>query len=184
MNDPSTDPDSSDALQQAYQRLRAMAQKLMSDERSGHTLSATDVVHEAMAKLLAGGWSPTTGGSDPQHVQFVRHAVHAMTEVLIDYARRRNRVKRGSGARRVAALDLDDLESAVEREEFDWAGLDSALRELEQIDSRRHTVVILRFFGGLNNRQIASQLGVDERTVGRDWLAARLWLKEHLSESP
>jgi len=167
------------SLDAAYARLRRIAQKLMAGERAGHTLSATEVVHEAMAKLLSAGWQPDV--NDPEaFVRLVRHAARAMTEVLIDYSRHRNALKRGAGRARVRLDDLDDLEAVIDHPTFDWAALDKALERLQAVDARRHTVVMLRFFGGLDNRQIARQLGVDERTIGRDWAAARLWLKKEL----
>jgi RNA polymerase sigma factor (TIGR02999 family) len=176
-------------LQHAYARLRRIAQKLMSGERRGHTLSATDVVNEAMSKLLSAGWSPdkaaqAAASGDEDFGQFVRHAAKAMTEVLIDHARRRNAIKRGGGRAKLNLDDLDDIEATLEGETFDeyWPALDEALEELEKIDARRHSVVVMRFFAGMDNRQIARQLEVDERTVGRDWSAARLWLRNRMQE--
>lgn len=169
-------------LADAYARLRRIAQRLLSDERKGHTLSATDVVHEALSKLLAAGWQPSKGQGEDD-VEFIHHAARAMTEVLIDHSRRYNAAKRGGGRRKVRLDDLDDIEQAIDRATFDWEAIDRALSELKQIDQRRHSVVVLRFFGGLDNRKIAKQLGVDERTVGRDWSAARLWLKEKLTSA-
>jgi RNA polymerase sigma factor (TIGR02999 family) len=167
-----------DPLPQAYQRLRTIAQRLMNDERNGHTLSATDVVHEAMAKLMAAGWSPSQE-DEAELNRFLRHGVRAMNEVLIDYARRRSAAKRGGDgrARRVQLKDLDDLQTAISRDDHvDWSGLFQTMEQLEKVDPRRHAVVSLRFFGGLHNEQIARQLGVDVRTVRRDWTAARAWL--------
>lgn len=174
-------PDS-DTLAGAYARLRRIAQKLMSGERAGHTLSATDVVHEAIAKLLNAGDGPDAAAVE-DFPTFVRNAARAMTEVLIDHARRRNAAKRGGGRGRVRLDDLDDIEATLESDSFDdyWPALDAALVELGRIDPRRHSVVVLRFFAGLDNRQIARQLDVDERTIGRDWSAARAWLKKQLT---
>jgi RNA polymerase sigma-70 factor, ECF subfamily len=163
----------------AYARLRRIAQKLISGERSGHTLSATDVVHEAMGKLLTSGAGLPV--KEAEFVTFVQHASHAMTEVLIDYARRHRAQKRGSGKTKVRLDDLNDVEATMDQPSFDWAALHKALEELARVDQRRHHVILLRFFAGLDNRQIARQLGVDERTVGRDFAAARLWLKEQLA---
>ncbi len=166
---------------EAYARLRRIAQKLMTGERVGHTLSATEVVHEAMGKLLSAGWRPSPE-DDERVVQFITHASRAMIEVLIDYSRRHSAMKRGGGKLKVQLDDLDDVELTLDQSSFDWAALDRAMAKLRGIDPRRHSVVTLRFFGGLNNQQIAAQLGVDERTVGRDWSAARLWLRDALKE--
>jgi RNA polymerase sigma factor (TIGR02999 family) len=102
-----------------------------------------------------------------------------MNQVLIDHARRRRARKRGGAARR---LDLDDLDGSVEAPSRDWLALDEALDEMRYRDPRRHSVVVMRFFGGLDNRQIAAEIDVDERTIGRDWAAAKLWLKKRLDD--
>lgn len=175
----------------AYARLRRIAQRLLGVERQGHTLSATEVVHEALAKLLMSGQEPARA-AERDFAAFVRNASRAMTEVLIDHARRRDAGKRGGGRRPVRLDDLNDLERTLARYggdpsetagAFDWSALHDALELLRQVDARRHDVIVLRFFAGLDNRQIARQLGVDERTVGRDFAAARLWLKERLSRA-
>ena len=178
-DEPSGEPLSdAAAMAEAYARLRRIAGRLMSYERVGHTLSATEVVHEAMARLLESGWNVDDRSKGPQFVQFVQYTAHAMTQVLVDHARRRGALKRGGGRRRV---DLDDVEVALDAPGFDWQSLEGALEEMRREDARRHSVVVLRFFAGMDNRQIAKQLGVDERTVGRDWLSAKLWLRKRLS---
>jgi RNA polymerase sigma factor (TIGR02999 family) len=183
---PAAPEPASDDLADAYARLRRIAQRLVSGERAGHTLSATDVVHEAIAKLIAGGSEPLVADHGTDFATFVRHAAKAMTEVLIDHARRRNAQKRGGGRARVRLEDLNDVEATIDADasgedrDFDWAALDAALDELQRVDQRKHAVVVMRFFAGLDNRQIARQLGVDERTVGRDWSAARVWLKKSI----
>ena len=166
------------AMAEAYARLRRIAGRLMSYERVGHTLSATEVVHEAMARLLESGWNAGDRATGPQFVQFVQYTAHAMTQVLVDHARRRGALKRGGGRRRV---DLDDVEVALDAPAFDWQSLEAALDVMRREDPRRHSVVVLRFFAGMDNRQIAHQLGVDERTVSRDWVSAKLWLRKELS---
>jgi RNA polymerase sigma factor (TIGR02999 family) len=131
-----------------------------------------------MGKLLTAGQSLPT--SDAEFVRFVQHASRAMTEVLIDYARRHKAQKRGSGKNKVRLDDLNDIEATMDHPAFDFAALHRALAELESVDARRHQVIVLRFFAGMDNRQIARRLGLDERTIGRDFSAARLWLKDRL----
>jgi RNA polymerase sigma factor (TIGR02999 family) len=178
--DPSNPPDVETALEAAYAKLRRIAQKLMNNERDGHTLSATDVVDEALARLLNTGHALPTDGASA--VEFITHAARAMTEVLIDYSRKHQAQKRGSGKRRVRLDDLNDVEATLsDKPDFDFAALQEAMTALSGVSPRGHRVIVLRFFGGLDNRQIARQLGVDERTVGRDFSAARLWLKERLA---
>jgi RNA polymerase sigma factor (TIGR02999 family) len=175
------DASSADLLEHVYQRLRRIAARIMQSERQGHTLWPTEVVHEAMAKALASDDSLKV--HDPKGVnQVIGRLCQSMRQVLIDHHRHRNAVKRGRGRGRVSLDQLEDLEAAIESESFDWPKLDGALEELAAHDPRRHEVVTLRFFAGLDNRQIARQLGVDERTVGRDWAAAKLWLKKKLME--
>jgi RNA polymerase sigma factor (TIGR02999 family) len=165
-----------------YERLCRIAAQLMRDERPGHTLWPTEVVHEAMARLLEQS-RPREGQAPPppgQVADLVYQVSRVMRQVLVDHARYRNAVKRGGGRGRVGLDQIEDIEAAIASPEFDWTLLDGALDALAQRDPRRHRVVTLRFFGGLDNRQIARELNLDERTVGRDWAAARLWIKKRL----
>lgn len=173
-----TPPTSFDA---AYARLRRLANRLMANERVGHTLGATDVVHEAMARLMSSETladSARGQGQMPPAELFWR-AARAMNQILIDHARRRGAIKRGG---RNARVDLDDLDGSINAPAPEWDALDESLQEMRTVDPRRHAVVTLRFFGGLDNREIAKELGLDERTVGRDWAAAKLWLKQRLDD--
>jgi RNA polymerase sigma factor (TIGR02999 family) len=179
-------PDASDTgqpvLEQVYQRLRRIAARIMQSQRAGHTLWPTEVVHEAMAKALAAGHDPKLIASQRVN-DLIGQLSNAMRQVLVDYHRHRNAVKRGRGRSKVSLDQIEDLEAALESETFDWPALNAALDELARHDPRRHAVVTLRFFGGLDNRQIASQLDLDERTVGRDWAAAKLWLRKRLAST-
>jgi RNA polymerase sigma factor (TIGR02999 family) len=164
-------------IEQVYARLRRIAARLMQNERPGHTLWPTDVVNETMARLLEHG---NLGGGEVPLPEMIGRAAHVMQQVLVDHARRRGAAKRGGRTRRVSLDQLDDFEAAIESPAFDWPELERALKEMSEHDPRRSQVVTLRFFGGMNNRQIARELGIEERTVGRDWAAARLWLKKRL----
>ena len=165
-------------LQQAYARLRRIAARLMSTERAGHTLWPTELVHEAMARLLEADAERENRGEPVLDV--ISRAARVMTQVLVDHARHRGAVKRGGGRARVSLDEVGDVEAAMDAPHFNWAALDRALQVLAGQDPRRHAVVTLRFFGGLTYEQIARQLGCDERTVGRDWAAAQLWLKKRV----
>lgn len=169
-------PAGTDNFAQVYARLRRIAGKLMSRERPGHTLWPTEVVNETMARLLEAG----NLGDELPLPQTISRAARVMQQVLIDHARRRGASKRGGGMTRVSLEEIDDFEAAIESPEFNWTALERALGEMEAQDPRRHEVVMLRFFGGLSNQQIAEQLDIELRTVGRDWAAARLWLKQQL----
>lgn len=182
-NDRSNADSSADLLGQAYARLRRIAARIMQSERAGHTLWPTEVVHEALARQLQasdGGMANPEGEADL--VEMITYLSRGMRQVLVDHARRHKAVKRGGGRGRVSLDQIGDIEAAIETPGFDWLRLDHALSELARHDPRRHQVVTLRFFGGLDNRQIAKQLKLDERTIGRDWAAARLWLKKQLQQ--
>ena len=103
-----------------------------------------------------------------------------MRRILVERARAKKALKRGSGAARV---DLDQITVADERQNLDLLMLDEALNGLAKIDPRRGRVVELRYFGGLNNEEIAGVLKISENTVTRDWNMARAWLYQELSGS-
>lgn len=151
-----------------YDELRRIAAKLMAGERASHTLQATALVNEAYLKLV---------GPEQLRWENRRHfylaAARAMRQILVDHARGKRAAKRGGGQ---AAVALDDVQVAAPAADVDWLALDEALTRLEHEDERRHEVVMCRYFGGLSNKQIAEMLGVTEKTVQRDWDAAKLFL--------
>ena len=103
-----------------------------------------------------------------------------MRRILIDHARRHAYAKRGGGAQQVS---LGEVATVARDQAFDLIRLDEALKSLATMDPRRCQVVELRFFGGLNNEEIADVLKVSENTVTRDWNMARAWLYQQLSGS-
>jgi len=147
-----------------YDELRSLARRQLRRERAGHTLHATALVHEAYAKLSGG----TFDASDRGH--FLSIAARAMRQVLVDHARTRDAAKRGGGWARTT---LSDGDHAVGFRPDELIALDQAL---EQLDDRQRQVVELRFFAGLEEREVAEVLGVTDRTVRRDWVKARAWL--------
>lgn len=147
-----------------YDELRAIARRQLRREREGHTLSATALVHEAWARLAAGGLAPT----DRSH--FLALASRSMRQVLVDHARRTLAQKRGGGWERTT---LGDGAASLDVDPAELVALDQAL---EQLEPRQRQVVEFRFFGGLQESEIAEALGVTERTVRRDWVKARAWL--------
>jgi len=166
-------------FQLVYDQLRHMAHNALRRERDDHTLATTDLVHEAYLKLAD---DPDISWQDSSH--FFAIAARAMRRILVDYARRRGAVKRGSTPRRVPlleeALTLDEQADTL-------IALDGALIRLNAVDERLARVVELRFFGGLTEEQTARVLDVTARTVRRDWVKARGWLYRELSvaaESP
>jgi RNA polymerase sigma factor (TIGR02999 family) len=157
-----------------YSQLRAIAQQRMAMERPGHTLQATALVHEAFLRLTGGAPRVWNGRSHFFHV-----AGEAMRHLLIDHARRRDRVKRGGALQRVP---LNVLDLAAEQDEGQIVALDGAMRRLEEMDGEAAEVVRLRFYAGLSVEQTAEAMGVSERTVKRDWAFARAWLFKEMEK--
>jgi RNA polymerase sigma factor (TIGR02999 family) len=151
-----------------YQELRQAAGGVLRSERPDHTLQPTALVHEAYLKLVGSGGIPAR---DRSH--FLSIAARAMRQILVDHARRRGARKRGKGEAPVL-LDFAIADAAMPVDEL--VALDDALEQLSAQNPRLRSVVELRFFGGLNEDQIAETLGVTTRTVQRDWVRARAWL--------
>lgn len=148
-----------------YDELRGMARRQLGSERAGHTLHATALVHEAYLKLAGGGGIDAT---DRAH--FLAIAARAMRQVLVDHARRRKADKRGGDWERTT---LTDGSQSVDFRPDEILTLD---RALDGLDERQRQVVEYRFFGGMEEGEIAAVLEVSERTVRRDWVKARAWL--------
>lgn len=157
-----------------YPELRAIAQRQLGGERSGHTLQATALVNEAYMRL---------SGLDriewKDRVHFVHMAARVMREVLVDHARRRAASKRDGGERvSLTSLDLP----AGDGDDIDVAALDGALAALERIDADKARIVELRYFGGLTIEETAEALDLSPATIKRHWQVARSWLFEALSD--
>jgi RNA polymerase sigma factor (TIGR02999 family) len=151
-----------------YEELRARAGVLLASERRDHTLQRTALVHEAYLKLV---------NADLEYqsrLHFFNAAALAMRRILVKHAARRGRLKRGGGRSRVSLLDVDAADTSAD--DMDWLELDEALERLQQVSPRRHQVVMLRFFSGRTEAEIAQMQGIGEATVRRDWSAARIWL--------
>lgn len=151
-----------------------MAHRLMSDQRGGHTLQTTALLHEAWMKLAGGRAQPY---QTQKH--FLRVASRAMRSVLVDHARRRNALKRQGG--RAQPL-FDDSLSIWDDGRTDILALDEALTRLGQRDDVMLRIVELRFFGGLTAAEAGAALGMSERQVLRRWTFARGWLRRELSQ--
>lgn len=171
---------SADLYQHVYDALRAMAQRHLAGERSGHTLQATALVHEAYVRLLGA----EAEWKDSAH--FFHAAAQCMRRILIDHAKTRNRIKRGGGAARVELGDwLEDLkggavELARDGDPAVFLAVDRAICRLEEEDPQAGEVVRLRYFAGLTEEEVARALALSERTVRRRWQFAKAWLFEVL----
>jgi RNA polymerase sigma factor (TIGR02999 family) len=156
-----------------YDELRRLAAARLAGERPGHTLQATALVHEAYLRLVGAGGEPAW--EDRRH--FFAAAAEAMRHILIDHARRRQRVKRGGGQRRVA---LEAVECPAPARGEDLLALDEALDGLAREAPRKAELVKLRFFAGLSVEEAADCLGISRATADRDWAYARAWLYDRV----
>ena len=157
-----------------YEELKRIAHRHLREAGASDTLSTTELVHEAYLKL-----SPAAEGQWENRAHFFGAASRAMRQVLVDFARKRQAIKRGGMQERVT---LQSSHAALELElELDQIlALDAALDRLNAVDERLRKVVELRFFAGLSGTEIAELLGVTPRTVERDWVKARLFLLHEL----
>jgi|SRR5882724_6544575 len=160
------------ALPQVYDALRRIAARELRREREGHTLCATEIVHEAYLRL-----SRESGLSWPSRNHFFAFAAHLIRRILVDHARRRNRARRGGGQ---DPLPLDAAAGFSLSPSPDLTALDDALTHLAAFDPQKATIVELRFFGGLTVEETAVELGVSPETIGRHWRRARAWLYREL----
>ena len=150
-----------------YDQLHSLASRYMRQENAGHTLSSTALVHEAYLKLLS------SDVSWQDRIHFMAIAAMTMRRILVDHARTSRRVKRGSGAERVA---LEDVALFEEPMSLDILALDDALVRLTQQDARKGKLIELTYFGGLNCEEAAAALEVSTATINRDLKLAKAWL--------
>jgi RNA polymerase sigma factor (TIGR02999 family) len=158
-----------------YHDLRRLAAHLLRSERSGHTLQPTALVNEAYVKLSGQSriqWQNRT--------HFFAVAARVMRQILVDYARGHQRAKRGGGA---ALLPLDEALVFAPERSADLLVLDQAVDKLAVVDPRKAKVVELRFFGGLNNDEIAEALQISSNTVMRDWNMAKAFLRREIESA-
>ena len=158
-----------------YEELHRLARRYMSREKKGHTLQTTALINEAYVRLVD---QRNVHWANRSH--FFAISAQIMRRILIDHARRHAYAKRGGGAHQVS---LEEAATVVPDQGLDLVRLDEALKSLAEMDPRRSQVVELRYFGGLNNEEIAGVLKISENTVTRDWNMARAWLYQQLSGS-
>ena len=159
---------SEELLPLVYDELRRHAAARMAREAGGQTLQPTALVHEAWLRLVGDGdrnWQ--------NRAHFFGAAAEAMRRILIENARRKSRLKHGGDQVR---LDLDQLELAATTPDEKILLIDEALEKLRMEDPEKAQVVVLKFFGGYSNQEVAANLGVTERTIERHWAYAKTWL--------
>jgi RNA polymerase sigma factor (TIGR02999 family) len=157
-----------------YDELRLLAHSYLRRERTGNTLQTTGLVNEAYLRLAS-----IAGLGTDDRTRFFAIMATTMRRVLVDHARSRERAKRGASAERVPLDRVEEIVSDAEAEEL--VVLDDALTRLEKINPRGSDVVQYRFFGGLTLEETAALLSVSTKTVQREWLAARAWLRKEVA---
>jgi len=163
---------SEELLPLVYGELRRLAAARMAQEPAGQTLQATALVHEAWLRLVGDGdrtWQ--------NRAHFFGAAAEAMRRILVENARRKSRLKRGGGQER---LNVEDLDLAATTPDDKILLMDEALEELQAQDAEKARIVVLKFFGGLTNQEVAESLRVAERTVERQWAYAKAWLFQRI----
>jgi RNA polymerase sigma factor (TIGR02999 family) len=151
-----------------YEELRRLAAARMAQEAAGQTLQATALVHEAWLRMVGEGdrtWQ--------NRAHFFGAAAEAMRRILIDRARRKSSLKHGGGKER---LDIEELELADTTPDEKVLLVNEALEQLEADQPERARVVVLKYFGGLTNKEVAETLDIGERSVDRHWMCAKSWL--------
>ncbi len=155
-----------------YGELRRLAHSYMRNERAGHTLQTTAIIHEAYLRLIDAGQVRLEN-----RAHFFAVAARLMRQILVDLARKHGYQKRGGGAHQIS---LDETLIVSPEQNDDLVALNDALDALATLDQRQSQVVELRFFGGLTEEEISEVLKVSTRTVRSDWRLARSWLLREL----
>jgi RNA polymerase sigma factor (TIGR02999 family) len=178
------DPQPSDELVRlVYAELRRQAQLVMRREDEGHTLQPTALVHEAWLRL-----GDQRDARWESRSQFFAIAAQMMRRVLVDHARARHALKRGSAGIQVSLAEGDfaagnagaPSAQGAPIDPLDVIALDDALARLAVLDPQKARLVELRYFGGLSIPETAAALGVSTATIGREWAVARMWLRREL----
>ena len=151
-----------------YAELRRLARRYMARERPDHTLQPTALVHEVYLRL-----ADFRNLHWKNRLHFFAISAQMMRRVLVDFARSRERVKRGGAPQRLSLEECADLGA---HHDAALVALDDALTALAAEDARKCQVVEMKFFGGLSTDEIAQALDVSPDTVLRDWKLAKLWL--------
>jgi RNA polymerase sigma-70 factor (ECF subfamily) len=153
-----------------YDQLRRIARHHLRGERAGHTLQTSELINEAYLKLIE------QSVSWQSRAHFFGIAARLMRQILVDYARSRQRLKRGGDRQQISLTAVED----APEQGPDLLALNEALETLAEVDLQRSQIVELRFFGGLTIEETAQVIGISTPTVERGWRAARAWLQTEL----
>src|SRR5947209_8569156 len=166
-----------------YDELRMLAAQKLAQEKTGQTLQATALVHEAYLRLVASGDASAPRDQDwNSRGHFFAAAAEAMRRILIETARHKKRLRHGGGLQKLA---LDGNEPAIPSSDdaVDLLALDDALDRLEAASPRRAQLVKLRYFAGFKLPEVAQMLGISQSTAEADWTYAKTWLKREMEKS-
>lgn len=162
-----------------YDEMRSIAHQKLKFERNGHTLDTTALVHEAYFKLINHEqveWQSRT--------HFLAIAALAMKRILINYAEKKNAIKRGGEFLRVEMEEIEgQIESMSDSMAEEILALNEALKRMESFNQRGCKVVEYHFFGGLTWKEISEVMGIAPITVRRAWNVAKLWLRRELKDT-
>jgi len=161
-----------------YDELRRLARQKMGQERAGHTLQATALVHEAYLRLVDGNTARSWEG----RWHFFAAAAEAMRRILVDQARHRGRIKRGGGATR-QRIDLENVALAANEPPEELLAVDEGLTALAAGHPEKAQLVKLRYFAGLTIEEAAEAMGTSTATANRQWAYARAWLFRYLESN-
>ncbi|WP_409994668.1 sigma-70 family RNA polymerase sigma factor [Blastopirellula marina] len=159
----------SELLPLVYAELKRLAAHKIRNERPGHTLQATALVHEVYLRLVG-----NTGERWDGQAHFFAAAAEAMRRILIENARRKKSQKRGGDRQQFEVDEADAIEAGKDIDEL--LDLDAALTKLQAVEPELAKLVELRYFVGLTIEQSADAMGISPRTVKRNWAYARAWL--------
>lgn len=155
-----------------HAELYRIAKRYMARERDGHTLQTTALVNEAYVRLI--DWK---NAKFENRAHFFGVSAQLMRRILVDFARKRPKNKNSN----IYIVSLAEADAAGVEPDTDLIALDEALNELAEFDERKARIVEMKFFGGMESKQIAEVLGVAEITVLREWKKAKAWLYIYLS---
>lgn len=164
-------------FEHVYDDLRTVAGRLMRRERHADALQTTGLVHEAFLRIVGTARVTPRGKS-----HFLALSSHVMRQILVDHARRRQRLKRGGDQTRLR-LDVGEVLSRGRSD--DVLAVEESLQRSAMLDPRQAKIVEMRFFGGMTVDEVAEELQVSKRTVEADWTMAKAWLRRELAgDSP
>ncbi|MEE9446665.1 MAG: ECF-type sigma factor [Arenicellales bacterium] len=161
---------------QAYQALKKMAARYMSNERVNHTLCPTALVNEAYLKLY--GRDSSVEAVFPEKMNFMAVAARSMRQILVDHALAKKALKRGGGQKTMIIMEDQMSNPTID---VDILHLNAALNKLAEVDETKAKIVELRYFSGMTLAEVAQELGLSIATIKRKWTAARAWLYREMA---